>query len=87
MKNNSLNNVHNYITNHVLYVDTISTDVIPVQFDPTEISDDLKSTPLTSNIYSLDINDDSHIFAEFPVLRGDSVPSQASKLKPEPTDA
>ena len=66
-------------------VDT--TDVVPVHFDPTEISDDLTSTPLTDDLYSLDINNDDHILAEFPVLRADSVPSQASKAKPEQTEA
>ena len=75
--------VHNFITNNVLYVDTSNADVVPVHFDPTEISDDLTSTPLTNDLYSLDINDEEHILAEFPVLRSDSVPSQASKSKPE----
>ena len=57
-------NVHsNFITNNVLYLD--STDVVPVHFDIFEISDDMTSTPLTSELYSIDINDDDHILAEF----------------------
>ena len=80
------NNVHsNFITNSILYLD--STDAVPVQFDIFEISDDLTSTPLTADLYSIDINDDDHILEEFPVLRADSVPSQASKTKPEQTEA
>ena len=80
------NNVYsNFITNNVLYLDP--TDVVPVHFDIFEISDDMISTPLTSDLYSIDINDDDHILAEFPVLRADSVPSQASKTKPEQTEA
>ena len=68
-----------FIINNVFYVD--STEVVPVHFGPTEISDDMTSTPLTDDLYSLDINDDDHILAEFPVLRADSVLSQASKTK------
>ena len=50
LKTTSFNNVHNFITNHVLYVDTSNADVVPVHFDPMEISDDLTSTPLTNDL-------------------------------------
>ena len=44
------NNVHsNFITNNVLYLD--STDVVPVHFDIFEISDDMISTPMTSDLH------------------------------------
>ena len=44
-------------------------------------------TPLTADLYSIDINDDDHILDEFSVLRADTAPSQASKTKPEQTEA
>ena len=83
----SLNNVNNFINDNVMYVDTFRTHVTPIEFVPSEISDDLQSTPLTNDLYSLDIDNDSHLLSEFRVLKADTVPSQACKRKPEQTDA
>ena len=46
----------------------------------------MTSTPLTSDQYSIDINNDDHICDEFPVLRADTTQTQASS-KPEQSEA
>ena len=75
----------NFITNSILYLD--STEAVPVQFDIFEVSEDLTSTPLTADLNSIDIDNDDHILDEFPALKAGTAPIQASKAKPEQSEA
>ena len=52
-----------------------------------EFNDNYDTTPLTSDIYTLNADEEKHFLQEFPVLQASSVPESKPVLKLQQTEA
>jgi hypothetical protein len=73
---------NNIVNSSIKYINTSSNYPNLIEFN-----DDYDTMPLTSDIYTLDVEEEDYILQEFPVLQASSVPESKPVLKLQQTEA